>query len=138
VSREGKRVVNHSIRFGAHSNHIPHNSYDGQLRLFDARQPLRPLSTTQAGGGIWRIKWHPSKANLLLLGCMHDGFKVMQLDSLLDVDADISRQEMQLHTRFDEHESLAYGCDWDRGKGAQQDYIYSCSFYDSTWHAWAL
>ena len=105
-------------------------SYDGQLRLFDARHPMRPLSTTETGGGIWRIKWHPSKEDRLLVGCMHDGFKVLQL-----MEGD---EPMKVHTRFDEHGSLAYGCDWDRGADADTngDGIFSCSFYDATWHAW--
>ncbi|UZJ51327.1 hypothetical protein CBS101457_000647 [Exobasidium rhododendri] len=115
-------------------------SYDGHLRLFDARHPVRPVSTTSAGGGIWRTKWHPSKADQLLLGCMHDGFKVMHLDSLCDSekDADFPRKEMQLMTRFDEHKSLAYGCDWDRSSTTSPDRVYSCSFYDSTLHAWSV
>lgn len=98
---------------------------------------MRPLSNTPVGGGIWRIKWHPTKSDQLLLGCMYDGFKVMHLDSLVPLDLqELPREEMQLHTRFDEHDSLAYGCDWNRGKEATQDYIYSCSFYDAMWHAW--
>lgn len=107
-----------------------HCSYDGGLRLFDARNTRRPISVTQVGGGIWRTKWHPTKANRLLLGCMHDGFKVMSTTPHLDEELALS--EMLIHTRFDEHKSLAYGCDWD----ASLNVIYSCSFYDATWHLW--
>lgn len=76
-------------------------------------------------------------ADRLLLGCMHDGFKVMQLDDLLKSDT-MPQDEMKIHTRFDEHASLAYGCDWDRGQESSlhTSLVYSCSFYDAVWHAW--
>ncbi|PWN37658.1 WD40 repeat-like protein [Meira miltonrushii] len=120
-------------------------SYDEYVRLWDARQPNKPLSHTHVGGGIWRLKWHPTKRNSLLVGCMHDGFKVLSLDGIsLETSPekvfDIAKQEMTIQTRFDEHKSLAYGCDWDRGRtisASTIDHIYSCSFYDAMLHAWS-
>ncbi|WFD41484.1 DNA topoisomerase [Malassezia psittaci] len=53
-------------------------SYDEKIRIFDARKPQRPLATEEVGGGIWRTKWHPSKANALLLGCMHGGVHIVE------------------------------------------------------------
>lgn len=122
-------------------------SYDEYVRLWDARQPNKPLSQTHVGGGIWRLKWHPTKRNTLLAGCMHDGFKVLELDQLAQEKAseqifDFAKQEMTIQTRFDEHKSLAYGCDWDRGRTTASstnnlsDHVYSCSFYDAMLHAW--
>lgn len=139
-------------------------SYDSHVRLFDARKPGRPLSTTNVGGGVWRLKWHPSEADKLLVGCMHDGFKVLRLDALSGRDDEhqslchgspfrawemnnsLPQEEMTILARFDEHESLAYGCDWDRGlnkplheasgKPTNQGTVYSCSFYDARMHAW--
>ena len=117
-----------------------HSSYDSVLRLFDARSPLRPVSETQAGGGIWRIKWHPTDASKLLVGCMHDGFKILSLDELQanESGSRLSRgQEMDIVTRFDKHDSLAYGCDWDRGLDEESNrLVYSCSFYDAQMHIW--
>lgn len=118
-------------------------SYDSYLRLFDARMPARPLSETNVGGGVWRVKWHPEDSERLLVGCMHDGFKVLQLGELAAEvvgTAELRGREFDVVTRFDEHESLAYGCDWDRGTEEEQDgqgrRVYSCSFYDATMHVW--
>lgn len=118
-------------------------SYDSYLRLWDARMPARPLSETEVGGGVWRVKWHPVDPTRLLVGCMHDGFKVLKLDELAEEDAGAAQlrgKEMEVVTRFDEHESLAYGCDWDRGLGAEKEgegtRVYSCSFYDARLHIW--
>lgn len=118
-------------------------SYDSYLRLFDARMPARPLSETEVGGGVWRVKWHLDDATRLLLGCMHDGFKVLKLEELAEEGmgaAELRGKEMEVVTRFDEHESLAYGCDWDRGLSGEQEgegtTVYSCSFYDARLHIW--
>lgn len=107
-------------------------SYDEYVRLWDSRQTNKPISQTHVGGGIWRLKWHPTKQNTLLVGCMHDGFKILNLEQ--------TSQEMSIQTRFDEHKSLAYGCDWDRGRTigiTLPDHVYSCSFYDAMLHAWS-
>lgn len=107
-------------------------SYDNHVRLFDARNPLRPLASVDVGGGVWRTKWHPTEADKLLVACMHDGFKVIQ------IDAEVT--EAEVVSRFDDHESLAYGCDWDRGRcmqGQSPPHVFSCSFYDSRLHVWA-
>lgn len=118
-------------------------SYDSYLRLFDARMPARPLSETNVGGGVWRVKWHPEDAQTLLVGCMHDGFKVLKLAELEESDAGgvmLRGREFDTVTRFDDHDSLAYGCDWDRGEGNNEGEVarkvYSCSFYDATLHIW--
>lgn len=118
-------------------------SYDSGLRLIDARMPLRPISTLELPGGIWRLKWHPSDPDLLLAGCMYGGFTVVK------VTADGTDPEVV--STFENHDSLAYGCDWDRGeKESVQNLarehdstsrelgslIYSCSFYDRKLRAW--
>lgn len=110
-------------------------SYDSRLRIFDARQPLRPVAEKEMPGGIWRLKWHPENAELLLAGCMHGGFAVVRVGE---------RSEPEIVSTFEEHDSLAYGCDWDRGAGeggreedeGEETMIYSCSFYDKKLCAW--
>ena len=63
------------------------------------------------GGGVWRVKWHPSDASRLLLGTMHDGFKILTLPVGTEQGQLPPREEMHIVRRFDAHESLAYGCD---------------------------
>lgn len=66
---------------------------------------------------------------------MHDGFKVLSLSALAEDALAYSREEMECVARFDEHDSLAYGCDWDRGRSAEF-LVNSCSFYDAKLHSW--
>ncbi|KAL9932050.1 hypothetical protein V8E36_009111 [Tilletia maclaganii] len=138
------------------SSHLrPHlwavGSYDGHLRLFDARSTRTPLQTLDVGGGIWRTKWHPHDPARLLLGCMHNGFQVVHVGP---------EAEVEVVRRFEGHASLAYGCDWERGlllsgpgrgrkeagadgeveEGEEEQrrdtYVASCSFYDARMHIW--
>src|ERR1700733_8672036 len=67
----------------SHSIHCCHfYSYDAVVRLFDARNIREPLITANAGGGAWRVKWHPDilRKTDLLVACMHDGFKVVHFE----------------------------------------------------------
>ncbi|OCF39592.1 WD40 repeat domain 85 [Kwoniella heveanensis CBS 569] len=152
------------------SPHTPHllavGSYDENLRIFDSRSPLEPLTTIPLGGGIWRTRFHPSidRKGDILNACMHDNFKIVRLDpSLLshfddndismsigghgDVDA---KSGWEIVKQFEAHDSLAYGADWSRlpgrsdsiGAGVDRDcpaegsLIASCSFYDHAMHLW--
>lgn len=127
-----------AIESNPHREHIwAVGSYDERLRLFDDRNPRRPVSDTHVGGGIWRTKWHPTRPATLLLGCMHDGFKVLESNEL-GAGVDI-KDSMSIVTRFDAHDSIAYGCDWERGtQGTDRpsSLVYSCSFYDASLHVW--
>ncbi|CEH17294.1 Uncharacterized conserved protein [Ceraceosorus bombacis] len=119
-------------------------SYDGQLRLFDARQPQRPFEQVDMGGGIWRTKWHPTDPNRLLIGAMHAGFRIVALSppstklasETMWKDASLSPE---IHTTFEEHQSLAYGCDWisqSKFDRKADNLVASCSFYDRRLHVW--
>jgi diphthamide biosynthesis protein 7 len=111
------------------------NSYDSRLRLFDRRKPLVPLTEFDCGGGIWRVKWHATNPERVLVAAMHDGFKIVDFAGLGEGSVDAGGK---LHARFDGHESLAYGVDWSGGPNAQgQDVVASCSFYDHLLHVWA-
>lgn len=110
-------------------------SYDNAVRLFDTRNPLSPLTTIDVGGGAWRVKWHPSpeRKNDLLVACMHDGFKIVNIDCKeYTMPYDIGKC-------FRQHESLAYGVDWSFHEDVREKetLIASCSFYDHKLCLWS-
>lgn len=108
-------------------------SYDEKIRLFDARNTRAPLSVTEVGGGIWRTKWHPTQPQKLLLACMHGGLVVLDAPGF-DTGGPTA-DPMNIVTHFSGHDSIAYGCDWERAD-SQSRLIYSCSFYDASMHIW--
>lgn len=120
---------------------LTYNSYDSTLRLFDSRNPRRLLLRIDVGGGVWRTKFHPDpKRRAILLATMHDGFKVVELSEKLvsgnDWDS-LGEEDAIVVTRFDEHESLAYGVDWSRMEQEDgESIVVSCSFYDHMMHLW--
>lgn len=126
--------------------HLSLASYDSSVRLFDLRKPQVPLTTSDVGGGAWRVKWHPSATRQtdLLVACMHDGFKVIRFSASLIGNHDDSLEpskntrEWDIITRFDKHTSLGYGVDWSHEYCAKDEtsLIASCSFYDHTLHTW--
>ncbi|GAA5876195.1 hypothetical protein JCM16303_007053 [Sporobolomyces ruberrimus] len=135
------------------SHHLVENliavgSYDSSVRLFDKRNPLRPLTTFDVGGGIWRLKWHPTNPCRLLIAAMHNGFSVIDFPGLSSLEAEggaLNPGEGVLVKRFEGHESLAYGVDWNvaaKGEGEKtedgKDLVASCSFYDHALHVWSV
>lgn len=94
-----------------------------------------PLTQVDVGGGVWRVKWHPSekRKNDLLVACMHDGCKIVRFDMGGESIADSG----SIIQRFDEHKSMAYGADWSYAKENTGDtLIASCSFYDHVSYTW--
>lgn len=119
-------------------------SYDANLRIFDARAPVKPIMTIPCAGGIWRTRFHPSadRAGDILLACMQGGFTVVRLDkkvvssdtnpddldwSALNLDDGDDRsgrgdevEEVyegpgwKVLARMTESSVLAYGADWSR------------------------
>lgn len=80
------------------------------------------------------MRWHPTDAEKLLLACMHDGFKVVNVSSDESGGASCSTQ-----LRFDEHgkDALAYGVDWcESAPDGSGDLVASCSFYDHQLRSW--
>ncbi|XP_031778013.1 diphthine methyltransferase [Nasonia vitripennis] len=97
-------------------------SYDEIVRTWDTRQLRRPLGELSLGGGVWRLKWDPREARLLLAAGMYNGFFV--------VDCDIE-QSPKLVAEYKEHKSIAYGCDWSFAKRDDKELLLAtCSFYD--------
>ncbi|XP_075217689.1 diphthine methyltransferase [Lycorma delicatula] len=81
-------------------------SYDENIFIWDTRQMKRNIGSVNVGGGVWRLKWEPSKGQHLLAACMYNGFCVL--------DA-IDKSDPKIVAEFNEHESLAYGADWCHG-----------------------
>uniref|UniRef100_A0A7S1UJ84 methylated diphthine methylhydrolase n=1 Tax=Phaeomonas parva TaxID=124430 RepID=A0A7S1UJ84_9STRA len=134
-------------------------SYDQRVRLWDARSMRRPLQTTEAPGGVWRVKWRPPESagrDLLLVAAMHGGACV--LDPAVGDDVvgtlaaaggesggeqdDLSylkKDGASILTTFSQHESMAYGVDWCVAAGERERPLFaSCSFYDKLLCAWEL
>lgn len=83
-------------------------------------------------GGVWRLKWHPSRSELLLAACMHAGFRVLKVlsDGPLEVIAEYTAHGMGA--------SLAYGADWTHSEASAHGGLIAAtaSFYDKMLHTW--
>jgi diphthamide biosynthesis protein 7 len=120
-------------------------SYDETMAVLD----LRSVSTSEAptflchsdplGGGMWRMKWHPTRDHRLLLGAMHGGCRVVDLMQNEEVQ-DQDKLHVQVHQSFTQHKSMAYGADWlvcqNLGQTRSVEAAVSCSFYDSAMYLW--
>ncbi|KAF9195152.1 Diphthine methyltransferase [Haplosporangium sp. Z 767] len=121
-----------SIQSNPHDEHIlATGSYDENVLIWDTRSMRQPLSTTETGGGVWRLKWHPTRKDTLLAGCMHNGFHVLHYDDAWSTGT--------IGCSFMEHKSLAYGVDWSYAAPptpTDMNLVVSCSFYDHLIHLW--
>ncbi len=60
-----------SIAFHPHAEHIfAHGSYDQTVHCWDIRSMASPLSSVDTGGGVWRLKWHPSEERKVTLSAV--------------------------------------------------------------------
>ncbi|GAB2240773.1 hypothetical protein Droror1_Dr00021291 [Drosera rotundifolia] len=105
-------------------------SYDEHLRVWDVRSISKPVNDTSIGlgGGVWRIKYHPSVPNLVLAACMHNGFAIVK----------INEGNAEVIETYNKHDSLAYGADWQIGGSGKimSNVVATCSFYDRLLRVW--
>ncbi|ORX93843.1 WD40 repeat-like protein [Basidiobolus meristosporus CBS 931.73] len=119
-----------SVQSNPHQEHLlATGSYDENVYIWDTRSMRRPLQDVHVGGGVWRLKWHPTEANTLLAGCMHNGFHILDIEGF-----ESGNLSSQVRSSFMAHESLAYGCDWSYQPNS--NLVASCSFYDHVLHLW--
>ena len=115
-------------------------SYDEYVRIYDYRKMDQPMSKVHVGGGVWRIKWHPSCYNReaegdtshsgkMLVAAMHGGCRVVNVPILGGDDGDV-----EIISQFTAHESMAYGADWISSDKCE--IVASCSFYDRQAFIW--
>lgn len=97
------------------------------------RSISRPVSESSIclGGGVWRIKHHPSVPGIVLTACMHNGFSVVKFGG----------DRVEVVEKYEKHGSLAYGGDWQRGDpvvvGERKSCaVATCSFYDRLLRVW--
>jgi diphthamide biosynthesis protein 7 len=109
--------------------HVPHavatGSYDEVAAVWDDRATGRgPLATLALGGGVWRLKWHPSprRPGLLAAAVMYNGAHLVDVDGLLvgggeDGAAVPTLTSAAHHTG---HASITYGVEWLQRRRRQQ------------------
>jgi diphthine methyl ester acylhydrolase len=128
-------------------------SYDESVRIWDVRAVGRgPSKTVAVGGGVWRVRWHPtwhqlhsdstsnssssSSDGVILAACMHGGAKVIRT---AQQSCSSSSEDAVLTQYTDEHTSMVYGADWCRSAdslNSDQPAVGTCSFYDHKLCLW--
>ncbi|KAI4597820.1 hypothetical protein KJ359_004097 [Pestalotiopsis sp. 9143b] len=95
-------------------------SYDDHIRVYVAGPAPRLLSKLDLGGGVWRLKAISFEADIdgagswiaaVLASCMYAGTRVVRLSG------DWYQCKIEVLARFEEHESMNYGSDFQTKGG---------------------
>lgn len=107
-------------------------SYDDIARLWDVRYPAKPLlsADVNTGGGVWRLKWHPTDPELILAACMYNGFAIFRANGASHTFERVESYPYQ--------QGLAYGAGWCHCVDEDgTSLVATCSFYDKLLHLWS-
>jgi diphthamide biosynthesis protein 7 len=122
------------------TNVVLTGSYDDRLRLVTLSKPPQLLTETNLGGGVWRLKLLSQflsdgmQQYDILASCMHAGARIVRVTVRSEQDV-----KMEVLARFEEHESMNYGCDSvrkQRDDGGYEYTVLSTSFYDKKLCLW--
>ncbi|KAH8386527.1 hypothetical protein KR093_001076 [Drosophila rubida] len=135
TNREHSAGVTALLSHPQHEHMLMTGSYDDILRVFDTRAMKRSVAAINLDGGIWRLKAHPKRNDLILAACMYTNFNVVDLKVLANGSP---RVNMKVLGVYMEHKSICYGADWAPfidSNAADADYatrlhMATCSFYD--------
>lgn len=97
-------------------------SYDDYIRVFDVRNWKMEKDELNTGGGVWRIKQHPTYSEFLLIANMYASACIVKFDQI-----GLKLKEMGAYL---EHAGLCYGCDWAPTVEEDNLTFVCCSFYD--------
>ena len=132
-------------------------SYDEYVRIYDYRRMdnKEPMAKVHVGGGVWRMKWHPScweddddatttstydrrdnNSGKILVAAMHGGCRIVNIPGLGNSTPDDNNNAVEILSQFTAHESMAYGADWISFGKCKEAVAASCSFYDRQAFLW--
>lgn len=114
-------------------------SYDDHIRVYVAGHIPRLLAKMDLGGGVWRLKAIRHDADsegagnwtaTVVASCMYAGARIVRLSgSWYDCNIEVL-------ARFEEHESMNYGSDFQRRGDGKPARIITTSFYDKRLCQW--
>ncbi|KAI1826301.1 hypothetical protein F4861DRAFT_497835 [Xylaria intraflava] len=126
-------------------------SYDDCIRVYSIHpqvggamlQPPKLLAEANLGGGVWRLKLvklqkqtgepQTGWSALVLASCMHAGSRILEI-----AGRDFESCQIDVLGRFEEHQSMNYGSDFQPGTeaGGRSLRCVSTSFYDRLLCLW--
>lgn len=118
--------------------HLYTGSYDDTFKISDLRYfedekfhllpyPPKVINEKNLGGGVWRLVPFKEKSNKLLVCCMYDGAKIIEIDN----------EDIKVDRVFREnHNSMVYGADTCFSNDTEQ-FVGTCSFYDCSVQIWS-